>query len=519
MPIRSSPGLKRSHGFAVLAFTALTLVVLITLGSLNNHGDHSRARLSGDKTTGVLRRLVRRAQDTASEQQLPPDATQLEPKTAKHPHRHLSRKEIIVKAVCSVVFVLLGGVFSGLSLGLMGLDSMNLQVLAASGPPKDRKDAQRVLSLLSHGRHFVLVCLLLSNVIVNETLPVFLDSLTGGGGLIAVLISSASIVIFGEILPQALCSQHGLRIGARCTGFVKALMIVEAPVCWPTAKLLDLLLGSHTTHYYRREELGALVDLHATSGAMSQVESELVGGVLRLQGQRVEECMRKDVYTVGDMIRVCDVDLKKLLASGQTYIPVLHTSLDYEKEVKDAEASYAGYIKATELVSALANPNELVRSLPLHSFVQVATTTPASESIAYLKQEDPSAVLLVVEQLSESTTRPVGFATLEDLARVIVMPNPAAETRVRSASLGATARSSFSRPPGSRASIGLGRFVQGIVDRHFTHRASSSQLSFRLSTSSDDDLPMSRPRPPYRAREDFRFPLLADASPIVGSGS
>ncbi|KWU46184.1 hypothetical protein RHOSPDRAFT_8715, partial [Rhodotorula sp. JG-1b] len=75
-------------------------------------------------------------------------------------------------------------------------------VLAASGPPRDRKDAQRVLSLLSHGRHFVLVCLLLSNVIVNETLPVFLDSLTGGGGLIAVLISSASIVIFGEILPQ-----------------------------------------------------------------------------------------------------------------------------------------------------------------------------------------------------------------------------------------------------------------------------------------------------------------------------
>ncbi|KAG0667141.1 hypothetical protein C6P46_002553 [Rhodotorula mucilaginosa] len=354
-------------------------------------GQNAFLALTGTRSSSRLRP---RAQDTASEQQLPPDATQLEPKTAKHPHRHLSRKEIIVKAVCSVVFVLLGGVFSGLSLGLM--------VLAASGPPKDRKDAQRVLGLLSHGRHFVLVCLLLSNVIVNETLPVFLDSLTGGGGLIAVLISSASIVIFGEILPQALCSQHGLRIGARCTGFVKALMIVEAPVCWPTAKLLDLLLGSHTTHYYRREELGALVDLHATSGAMSQVESELVGGVLRLQGQRVEECMRKDVYTVGDMVRVCDVDLKKLLASGQTYIPVLHTSLDYEKE----------------LVSALANPNECAPS---------AFEWTTSESIAYLKQEDPSAVLLVVEQLSESTTRPVGFATLEDLARVIVMPNPAAE--------------------------------------------------------------------------------------------
>ena len=135
------------------------------------------------------------------------------------------------------------GEFQAIAEQALTLPVSSHAVLAASGPPRDRKDAQRVLSLLSHGRHFVLVCLLLSNVIVNETLrksrwrslaydddrpishpAVFLDSLTGGGGLIAVLISSASIVIFGEILPQALCSQHGLRIGARCTGFVKALV-------------------------------------------------------------------------------------------------------------------------------------------------------------------------------------------------------------------------------------------------------------------------------------------------------
>lgn len=55
------------------------------------------------------------------------------------------------------------------------LTSSSHTVLAASGPPQDRVDAQRVLSLLSHGRHFVLVCLLLSNVIVNETLRAFVS--------------------------------------------------------------------------------------------------------------------------------------------------------------------------------------------------------------------------------------------------------------------------------------------------------------------------------------------------------
>lgn len=92
MPIRSSPGLKRSHhGYVVLAFVILTLVVLITLGSLNN-GDHSRIRSGGDETTGALRGLVRRAQDAVSEQQLPHDPTSLQPKAAKPSHRHLSRK-------------------------------------------------------------------------------------------------------------------------------------------------------------------------------------------------------------------------------------------------------------------------------------------------------------------------------------------------------------------------------------------------------------------------------------------
>lgn len=53
---------------------------------------------------------------------------------------------------------------------------------------------------------------------------VFLDSLTGGGGWLAVVISSAAIVIFGEVLPQALCAQYGLRVGAKCVGFVRVLV-------------------------------------------------------------------------------------------------------------------------------------------------------------------------------------------------------------------------------------------------------------------------------------------------------
>jgi len=56
-----------------------------------------------------------------------------------------------------------------------------------------------------------------SNVVVNETLPIVFDSVLGGGWP-AVVLSTALIVIFGEIIPQAACINYGLPIGARCSG-------------------------------------------------------------------------------------------------------------------------------------------------------------------------------------------------------------------------------------------------------------------------------------------------------------
>lgn len=81
----------------------------------------------------------------------------------------------------AVALVLLGGAFAGLTIALMGQDETYLQVIATSGEGAERRHAKRVLRLLSKGKHWVLVTLLLSNVITNETLPIVLDRSLGGG--------------------------------------------------------------------------------------------------------------------------------------------------------------------------------------------------------------------------------------------------------------------------------------------------------------------------------------------------
>ena len=74
----------------------------------------------------------------------------------------------------------------------MGQDSIYLQVLAGDPHEPQSKNARRVHDLLNKGKHWVLVTLLLSNVIVNETLPVVLDRSLGGG--VAAVIGSTILI-------------------------------------------------------------------------------------------------------------------------------------------------------------------------------------------------------------------------------------------------------------------------------------------------------------------------------------
>eukprot|EP00456_Euglypha_rotunda_P089990 TRINITY_DN93855_c0_g1_i1.p1 TRINITY_DN93855_c0_g1~~TRINITY_DN93855_c0_g1_i1.p1 ORF type:complete len:106 (-),score=13.63 TRINITY_DN93855_c0_g1_i1:10-294(-) len=74
----------------------------------------------------------------------------------------------------------------------------------------------------------------MSNVAVNVGSSILMADLTSG--LIGFFVSTFALVIFGEILPQALCQRHRLFIGAKAAPSMWILMIFMAPICWPIAK-------------------------------------------------------------------------------------------------------------------------------------------------------------------------------------------------------------------------------------------------------------------------------------------
>lgn len=86
----------------------------------------------------------------------------------------------------SVALVLFAGMCSGLTLGLLSLDLMELEVLKRSGSAKEQAYAERIIPLIKN-THYLLVTLLLSNAAAMEALPIFLDRLVDP--LTAILVS------------------------------------------------------------------------------------------------------------------------------------------------------------------------------------------------------------------------------------------------------------------------------------------------------------------------------------------
>lgn len=193
-----------------------------------------------------------------------------------------------VQWILIIFLVCMSAMFSGLTLGLLSLDKTGLEIVMEGDDEKSAKAAKKIYPVRARG-NLLLCTLLLGNVAVNALLSILMAE--KAGGLVGFLVSTFVIVIFGEILPQALCSRYALEIGSKCIPVVKVIMVLFLPISFPLAYCLDKALGDELATTYSSSEMRKLLQIHVAEGRFDQETAVAMTGALKYKEVKVREVM------------------------------------------------------------------------------------------------------------------------------------------------------------------------------------------------------------------------------------
>ena len=326
------------------------------------------------------------------------------------------------------VCLCLSGLFSGLNLGLMSLDQTELKIVMSTGTEQEKDYANRILPVRALG-NFLLCSILLGNVLVNNTLTIMLDVILGGGGMGAVIGSTLAIVVFGEIIPQAICSRHGLAVGAHTIILTKLFMLITSPLSWPISKVLDLLLGSEIGTVYNKERLMELLKVTDQYNDLEKDEVNIVTGALVLKQKCVKDVMTRldDCYMLPLESTLDFETVSEIKAQGYSRIPV------YEKE----RTNIVHILFAKDLLFIDPDdkkPMEEICKFYKNQVNLVYDDTVLTDMFNEFKSGEKGHLAIVQEINTETESDPfyetVGIVTLEDIIEEIIQSEIIDETDV-----------------------------------------------------------------------------------------
>ncbi len=303
--------------------------------------------------------------------------------------------------VIVTLLVLLSGLFSGLTLGLLSLDKHELKRKISLG----NKNAKKVYAVRKNG-NLLLCTLLLGNVGVNSTIAIFLGNIASG--FMAGVMATGLIVIFGEIIPQATFSRYALSIGAKTAWLVKILIILMSPVCYPIAWILDKALGDEMQTVYSKHELMKIIEEHEDSqhSNLDADEERIIIGALSFSDKKAKDVLtpKTVLYLLEESQALTKYRLDLIKKNGFSRIPVY----------KEKEDNIVGVLLTKNLIGI--DKGKKVKSVykkdKIKSFKETASL---DKLLAYFLKSKNHLVLI-----KNDFNVLIGVVTLEDVIEEIL---------------------------------------------------------------------------------------------------
>lgn len=196
---------------------------------------------------------------------------------------------------------------------------------------------------------------------------------------------------------------------------VLVLMYILSPVAWPTAKLLDRILGEDHGTTYKKAGLKTLVTLHKSLGAdgeqLNQDEVTIISAVLDLKAKSVGSIMTpmEHVFTLSAETVLDEKTMEYILSKGFSRIPIYSP---------DNHKNFVGMLLVKILITYDPEDGSKVRDFALATLPETRAETSCLDIVNFF-QEGKSHMVLVSEFPGEDHGA-LGVITLEDVIEELI---------------------------------------------------------------------------------------------------
>ena len=227
---------------------------------------------------------------------------------------------MILLIVCLVVVMLCAGIIHG----MFTLNKYQLKRKAQFGD----KNATLVFALHAV-RYQLMAVLVVFNIIATTIVVVLLES-SMSNALLAIVASTALILVFGELIPIIYIKKHVLSIAGGLYPILHHLMLWTSPVTRPLGRVFEQWAGNDTQIFYTKEELMKIFDGQKLSenSDVAADEARMIHKVLAFGEKKI-----RDVMTPRRMAKIVSRDdvlsptlLNDLHSSGHSRFPVVMAS-------------------------------------------------------------------------------------------------------------------------------------------------------------------------------------------------
>jgi len=188
------------------------------------------------------------------------------------------------------------------------------------------------------------------------------------------------------------------------------------PVAYPTALLLDWILGEDHGTIYKKAGLKTLVTLHKTLGPhpserLNEDEVTIISAVLDLKEKPVGAIMTpiKDVFTMSADKVLDELTMDEILSAGYSRIPI---------HVPGEPHNFIGMLLVKMLITYDPEDEKRVGEFPLATLPETAEDTSCLDIVNFF-QEGKSHMVLVSERPGENHGA-LGVVTLEDVIEELI---------------------------------------------------------------------------------------------------